>query len=156
MGDRTVLPFLVNMARLYELFVAEWLQSHLPDGLSLKAQEKVDIGEGGALSFTIDLVLCDIESGKAVCVLDTKYKDPGQERWRIGDVYQIASYCHAAGSSQGVLIYATPTEWHWSRQLVNAECRVDGLSLALGGSRAEIRRRIGRLGAGVCGVQRLG
>jgi 5-methylcytosine-specific restriction enzyme subunit McrC len=28
MGDRNMLPFLVNMARLYELFVAEWLGAH--------------------------------------------------------------------------------------------------------------------------------
>jgi 5-methylcytosine-specific restriction enzyme subunit McrC len=33
-GDRSMLPFVVNMPRLYERFVAEWLNAHLPDIIS--------------------------------------------------------------------------------------------------------------------------
>ena len=39
-GDRSMLLFLVNMPRLYELFVSAWLNTHLPDSISLVPQEK--------------------------------------------------------------------------------------------------------------------
>src|ERR1043166_6397276 len=58
-GDRRMLPFLIDMSRLYELFVAEWLKQHLPTSLALQAQERVDIGPGDDLHFRIDLVLYD-------------------------------------------------------------------------------------------------
>ncbi len=60
--------------RLYELFVAEWLREHAPPGLEFKAQEEFNVGERGALSFNIDLVLYDKTSATPLCVLDTKYK----------------------------------------------------------------------------------
>ena len=33
-GDHMTFPFLIDMAHLYELFVAEWLREHLPEGYS--------------------------------------------------------------------------------------------------------------------------
>jgi 5-methylcytosine-specific restriction enzyme subunit McrC len=106
MGDRKVLPFLVNMGRLYELFVAEWLQTHLPQDMLLQVQEKVDIGEQDVLSFQIDLVLYDAESGKVRCVLDTKYKTPkGPD---AGDVAQVVAYAEMKGCNEAMLVYPTP------------------------------------------------
>lgn len=102
-GDRTVLPFLVNMERLYELFVAEWLKAHLPHGLLLSVQEKVDVGEGQVLTFTIDLVLSDAETGKAVCVLDTKYK--AGEKPDPDDVAKVVAYAEMKGCRDAVLVY---------------------------------------------------
>jgi len=105
-GDRTVLPFLVNMERLYELFVAEWLKANLPDTLLLKAQEKVRIGEGDIITFSIDLVLYDIaQSQRAICVLDTKYKV--KEGPESGDITQTVAYSDMKGCDQAVLIYPT-------------------------------------------------
>ncbi|MDP9351298.1 MAG: McrC family protein [Chloroflexota bacterium] len=69
-----MLPFLVDTARLFELFVAEWLSEHLPEGLEVRAQEHVAVGEGGAVGFDIDLVLYDVATNCARCLLDTKYK----------------------------------------------------------------------------------
>lgn len=105
-GDRKMLPFLVNMARLYELFVAKWLINHMPAGLRLKAQEKVDVGEGETLSFKIDLVLYAIETGKAICVLDTKYKAPDQPG--TDDVSKVTAYAEMKNCSEAVLIYPAP------------------------------------------------
>lgn len=106
LGDRSVLPFLVNMERLYELFVAEWLKAHLPERLLLKVQEKVRIGEGDVLTFSIDLVLYDVaETENAVCVLDTKYKV--SDRLEHGDVFQAVAYADMKGCDQAVLIYPT-------------------------------------------------
>ena len=95
--------FLVNMARLYELFVAEWLKAHLPRWWLLKAQEKVSISLQTGLHFDIDLVLYDAVTGRACCVLDTKYKaaphpDPA-------DIAQVVAYAEAKGCNEALLVY---------------------------------------------------
>ena len=70
------------------------------------AQEKVDIGEGGALSFTVDLVLYDIGSGEACCVLDTKYK--ATDKPAPDDVTQVVAYAEMMGCRRAILIYPVP------------------------------------------------
>ncbi len=106
MGEQKVLPFLVNMARLYEFFVAEWLKAHLPQELSLKAQEKVAIGGGDVRSFQIDLVLYDAGTGQARCILDTKYKAPKGPS--SDDVAQVVAYAEMKSCNKAVLVYPTP------------------------------------------------
>jgi len=106
MGDRKMLPFLIDMARLYEMFVAEWLKVHLPYPFQLKSQERVIIGPDNALKFDIDLVIYDVETGGARLVLDTKYKKsltPAPE-----DVAQVVAYAEAKDCHDAVLIYPTP------------------------------------------------
>jgi hypothetical protein len=73
-GRNDMLPFLVDMARLFELFVAQWLRAHLPPFLCLQAQELVHVGESGSLWFTIDIVLYNSTNSNPSCVIDTKYK----------------------------------------------------------------------------------
>lgn len=104
-GDHTMLPFLVDMARLFELFVARWLRRHLPQGLRLRVQENVDIVPGGALRFRIDLAIYERGSSTPLCVLDTKYKRP--DKPAEGDVQQITAYCASRHCHDGVLIYPT-------------------------------------------------
>lgn len=102
-GDQPMLPFLVDMARLYEMFVAEWLKLHLPKGLMLRAQERVSIGYGRALRFDIDLVVYDLETGKARYVLDTKYK--GSYAASSEDVAQIVAYGEAKDCHEAILVF---------------------------------------------------
>lgn len=106
LGDHTMLPFLVDMAHLYERFVAKWLKAHLPSELQLEVQERVNIGETGSLFFDIDLVLSDAATGATRCVLDTKYKDSG--RPAPDDIHQMISYAHTKGCSEAILVYPTP------------------------------------------------
>ena len=68
-----MIPFALNMASLFELFVARWLGNNLPPGITLKAQHLARLDNSGQLSFKIDLVLFDA-SQHAYAVLDTKYK----------------------------------------------------------------------------------
>jgi 5-methylcytosine-specific restriction enzyme subunit McrC len=106
LGDRVIMPFLVNMGRLFELFVSEWLKAHLPDHLMLSVQEKVSIGETETLHFEIDLVLSDASTGKPICVLDTKYKaDDGPSQ---SDVAQVVTYAQMKSCRRAVLIYPVP------------------------------------------------
>jgi 5-methylcytosine-specific restriction enzyme subunit McrC len=100
-GDRTMLPFLVNMARLYELFVAEWLKKNPPLGFCLKSQEQFIISPG--LDFWIDLVLYDVSSGAASYVLDTKYKIPKQPA--ADDIAQVVAYAVSKNCHEAVLVY---------------------------------------------------
>ncbi|MBN1994014.1 MAG: restriction endonuclease [Anaerolineae bacterium] len=105
MGRQKMLPFLVNMARLYELFVAEWLKAHLPDNINLNIQEKVNLSQTNTLQFEIDLVLYDTHTGATRCVLDTKYKTPGIPAHN--DIFQVVTYAEAKGCREAILIYPT-------------------------------------------------
>lgn len=104
-GERQVLPFLVNMESLFELFVAEWLKAHLPSRWVIKAQERYLIGDGGGPRFDIDLVLYDTESGAVRCILDTKYKAPDTPA--AADIGQVVAYAKAKDCDEAVLIYPT-------------------------------------------------
>lgn len=105
-GDRTMLPFLVNMALLYEKFVARWLSIHLPPRFRLEEQEKVDLDEEGKISFNIDLVLYDRLEDRILSVLDTKYKDT--EKPSASDIAQMIAYAHIKQSKRAILIYPKP------------------------------------------------
>ncbi len=102
-GGKRMLPFLVDMARLFELFVAEWLQQHLPQTVRLSPQEIVRIGSTGSVEFRIDLTLHDADSGTCLAVMDTKYKITDTPT--SDDVAQIVAYAVARGTRTGVLIY---------------------------------------------------
>jgi 5-methylcytosine-specific restriction enzyme subunit McrC len=104
-GERASLPFLLDMAQLFERFVAAWLRRHAPPSLDVRVQEKVVVGTTGRLDLHIDLGIYDRRTGEALAVLDTKYKAPaGPDN---ADVYQVVAYANATGASQAVLIYPT-------------------------------------------------
>jgi len=103
LGDHTMLPFLVDMARLYEQFVVAWLRAHLPHHLTLTAQERYDIDRASGLVFAIDVVLRDAASGAVRCVVDTKYKritTPSTD-----DIAQVVAYAKAMHCHDAVLAY---------------------------------------------------
>jgi 5-methylcytosine-specific restriction endonuclease McrBC regulatory subunit McrC len=102
-GGKRMLPFLVDMARLFELLVAEWLQQYLPRTVRLSPQDIVRIGSTGCVEFRIDLTLHDADSGSCLAVMDTKYKITDMPTPE--DVAQIVAYAVARGARAGVLIY---------------------------------------------------
>lgn len=103
LGDYSMIPFMVNVANLYELFVAEWLRIHLPKSLKIKKQEHVSIGKSEDLYFKIDIVLFDDKTNSPIYVLDTKYKR--DERPKAGDIAQVVAYANAIHCKEAVLIY---------------------------------------------------
>jgi 5-methylcytosine-specific restriction enzyme subunit McrC len=102
-GDRKMIPFLIDMDRLFELFVAEWLNHNLPEGWSIKMQERVYISSEDRLYFQVDLVLVDNRTGAVRCVLDTKYKTPVTPSPE--DIAQVIAYADTMGCTEAVLIY---------------------------------------------------
>jgi 5-methylcytosine-specific restriction enzyme subunit McrC len=103
-GKHTMMPFMVNMARLFEEFVARWLAAHLPWNWRLETQYRVPLDQAGAMHFDIDLVLWDVQSDRPICVLDTKYKTAETSP----DISQIISYAEAVGCRHAILIYPMP------------------------------------------------
>lgn len=104
-GTHTFLPFLLNMAQLYERCVANWLQANLPPPYRLKAQESTTLGPNDELRFQIDLTLYD-GNGRALAVLDTKYKTP--DKPSPADINQVITYAKAKNCHHAILIYPQP------------------------------------------------
>lgn len=102
-GNRLMIPFLINMQRLFELFVAEWLNKNLPKRWHVKIQEKVYMSTDNRLFFQVDLVLIDNQTGAVNCVLDTKYKAPDTPSPE--DIAQVIAYADTLGCEEAVLIY---------------------------------------------------
>lgn len=102
-GNHETVPFMVDMAGLFEVFVARWLKANLPDNLFLKAQDYRVLGSEGNLILNPDIVLYDRESRKAVCILDTKYKVGGSVSG--SDYYQVVAYAEALDCLKSFLVY---------------------------------------------------
>ena len=126
-GDRTMLPFLVDMAKLYELFVSEWLQENSPQGFFFKPQHPVEIGQNR--HFRIDQVLYNLATGEAQAVLDTKYKAP--DKAADTDIYQMISYAKATKCYEAFLIY--PTSLKEPLDVRSDDIRVRSLTFSLDG-----------------------
>ncbi len=105
LGDRTMLPFLFDMGKLFELFVAEWLRVNIPYGYAVVVQEPIAYGELNQISSNVDLVIYRTDSRQAVCVLDTKYKNPDSPA--PADIHQIHYYATVKGCHDAVLVYPT-------------------------------------------------
>ncbi|MBC8466533.1 MAG: restriction endonuclease [Deltaproteobacteria bacterium] len=102
-GDRDMIPFLVYMPALFELFVAEWMRVHLPHGFTLKPQHGFKIDEAGNFRFIPDLVIYDRDSNGPCCVLDTKYKVP--DKPGSDDIAKVAAYALGLDCTEAVLVY---------------------------------------------------
>ena len=125
-GNHEIRPFLINMPRLFEQFVANWLKKHLTLPWQLQIQESVHIGTKNEFRFDIDLVLYD-ENGRSWGVLDTKYKTPIKPD--SADVHQIIAYAKAKQATNAILIYPTPLESPLDIQLDDINIRTLSFSL---------------------------
>ncbi|NER35481.1 MAG: restriction endonuclease [Oscillatoria sp. SIO1A7] len=138
-GDREIFPFLVDMAKLYERFVAEWLKTHLPPSYYLKFQERVDIGASKAVRFRIDLVIYHNSNAgyptrdrnsfrnTPYCIVDTKYK----LQLSASDVTQAIAYAVSKTSPLAVLAYPAPSrqpldEWVGNIRIRSIVFSLDG------------------------------
>lgn len=129
-GAQTMLPFLVEMARLYERFVAAWLQHHLPQPWRLQRQASYPLGAAGKLHFAVDLVIRHRTTETVQWVLDTKYKAVTTTP-DTADVAQVIAYAQAIGAPTAVLIYPAPLPHPLDVQVGGV--RVRTLTFALAG-----------------------
>jgi 5-methylcytosine-specific restriction enzyme subunit McrC len=131
-GPEQTIPFLVDMAYLYERFVAAWLRRNLPADWQLQVQEQVVVGPDEALRFNIDLVLYDAQ-GQPQLVLDSKYKLPDAPG--NPDFNQVLVYAQAKGCQQAVLVY--PEQLKRPLDVTLAGVRVRSLAFPLHGDMGE-------------------
>ena len=102
-GENATLPFLIDMAKLYELFVAEWLAEHLPAQFYLRPQENIFVGPQGTWNFRIDIVIYDSATGRPWGIADTKYKAP--DKPSPIDIAQVVTYAKLKECEEAVLVY---------------------------------------------------
>jgi 5-methylcytosine-specific restriction enzyme subunit McrC len=122
-GDVRMLPFVVDMSRLFERFVSGVLRAHVGTGRSINVQERLQPA-GDAVTFVLDILVRD-GNGRPIRVIDTKYKDataPAPE-----DVAQVVAYATAVGAPEAVLVY--PCKIHWTAQLPTVRVRALGVPL---------------------------
>ncbi len=130
-GDRTMLPFLIDMARLFEVFVARWLRDHLPRELRVRDQETVTVGAEGELRFEIDLLLSDRQTGRILSVLDTKYKQAGSPS--NADINEVAVYAMVKDCGDAFLIYPAKLPRTFDAAFESSGIRVRTLAFPLDG-----------------------
>ena len=126
-GDNAMMPFLMDMARLYELFVAEWLKQHLPQKYEMKPQHAVNFGSGGELKFRIDIVIFDRKTSTPLLILDTEYKVPDSPS--NTDIHEVRSYADALGCTEAILAY--PIKLPNALDVTAGNIRVRTLTFAL-------------------------
>jgi len=106
-GERSFVPFLLNMPRLFETFVAEWLRQHSPPGIRVRPKHRATLDADFRLNIEIDILLIDENTNKSIAVLDTKYKK--DEQPSEADIYQLAFYASELQVHRGMLVYPSST-----------------------------------------------
>ncbi|MEJ7591983.1 MAG: hypothetical protein WKF77_10570 [Planctomycetaceae bacterium] len=128
-GQHQMLPFIVNMSHLFELFVAEWLTANIDPRYTCQPQERVQLGDSGDLVFRIDIVVCDTPSMQPLCVIDTKYKIP--DRPSPADIAQAVTYATLKDCRVAVLVY--PKRLNHPLDLLIGQIRVRSMTFSLDG-----------------------
>ena len=102
-GASDLLPFVVDMPRLFETFVERWLRLHTPESILFTGQHIAKLDANKNLNFTIDIVMADRETRQPKAVIDTKYKrdDTPSE----SDIQQVVSYAVQMGVNKAFLVY---------------------------------------------------
>lgn len=102
-GELPMGSILLDMNRLFERFVAAWLDEHLPEGWKVRPQVSRTLDRGQTLNMYPDIVL--ERWGRPRVVVDTKYKIETRGVPARDDAYQALAYCRALELSTCVLVY---------------------------------------------------
>ena len=102
-GNNDMLPFLVHMPQLFEGFVGAWLEEHAKGRYRVDTQYRIVLNGTPAVDLVADVVLFDSSTGRALAVLDTKYKRDAAPS--NADVSQVVTYAQALGCPQAILVY---------------------------------------------------
>ncbi len=103
LGEQQMIPFLVDVAALFEAFVAKWLKNHLDSRYQVFDHEQHYLDADRQKMFDIDLVVRECAAARPLWVLDTKYKRPLSPS--TNDIAQVVAYAETLGAKQAVLIY---------------------------------------------------
>ena len=112
-GSAEAIPFLLSMPNLFERYAASWLARRCAaDGrFHVRAQETSSLGDTSNVQFRLDLVVYDAHSGRALCVIDTKYKDADTPS--PSDVAQVGFYALLKRARLACLVYPRSSAAGW-------------------------------------------
>ena len=91
------------MPQLFQSFVAEWLRTNAPPGMTVRYQHTAQLVANFEMEIHIDILLCEEGSQKPIAVLDTKYK--ASELPAEDDIHQIAFYAGELQVDHGIFVY---------------------------------------------------
>jgi 5-methylcytosine-specific restriction enzyme subunit McrC len=136
MGDRQMVPFNVEMPKLFQKFVTKWLDENLSERFKIEDEENVTLMEydkSDDLKYRIDLIIVDRQTGEPVCVIDAKYKD--SDRPATEDISQMTGYAKSIDVGETFLMYPADLEEDLDADLNGV--RVRNLTFDLEGSLQE-------------------
>ena len=137
-GATQFAAYLFDMSKVFELFVARFLETHFADHPSIQVdiQQDIWLDEDQKEVGIPDIVLR--RDSRRYLVLDTKYKVFGQ-RPEAADRNQMLVYCHTLGLRHGSLIYANDQPVNYRVPFKGVTLNAQALSLH--GTLAEFRER---------------
>jgi 5-methylcytosine-specific restriction enzyme subunit McrC len=110
-GQNNVLALMFEMNYLWEAFVYRSLLNHAPSGVDVREQVYKQFWkkEGGyAVGMQADIIIKDTNSGINY-VLDTKWKNIGDNNPSPEDLRQLYTYSHYYGAEKAALVYPGKT-----------------------------------------------
>jgi len=93
---------LFNLPKVWEACVAKWVQQEWGPDYDVTEQFTFDVTIGGELRSEADVTVW--RDGTLVGLYDAKYKWPG-DKPKMGDVYQMVTYCTKLGIDTSTLVY---------------------------------------------------
>ena len=104
-GDHQFVPFTVSMASLFQEYVVACLRAAAPEGVIVQRQHHVALEGDLDVSFQMDAVITDERTGRALMVVDAKYKTGAKPT--AADVHQVVAYAAHLGAPRALLVYPT-------------------------------------------------
>jgi 5-methylcytosine-specific restriction enzyme subunit McrC len=152
-GSASCPAFLLNMERVFERYVTRGVQAAAAASgrYSVSVQPAVTANRpvAGQPNIPMRPDLRIDEAGRAVVILDVKWKRAGQPPLVPADLYQVMAYATALGAPRAVLVYPGRRDRVWSYPVAGAPLVVDIRSLRVVGGRSACVRSLDRLGRAV-------
>jgi 5-methylcytosine-specific restriction enzyme subunit McrC len=108
-GNVPFASFLVDMPRLFEVYLTNRLRALLPDrGLRVVAQRHDYLDEAGRVRIRPDILVYPQRGNGPLLVVDAKYRALSQGGDLSTDLYQLGAYVGRYTLSSGALVYPQP------------------------------------------------
>lgn len=136
--------FLFDLNIVYEDWLTAAVRSAVnARGGTLRAQHPMHLDQAARIRMRPDMVW--ERDGKAIAVLDAKYKSLSTKDQPEGDLYQMLAYCTALGLATGHLVYAEGPTIRRSHAIRRSGVTIAVWSLDLNASVTELLANVGEL-----------
>jgi 5-methylcytosine-specific restriction enzyme subunit McrC len=148
-GPTAYPAFLLDMERVFERYVTRGVvQAFAGDerlGVMVQPLYAPFEPRSGQPQLEMQPDIAVERNGRAVLVIDAKWKRLPKTTVETPDVYQVLAYCTALGARRGVLVYAGRRDRIWKYRLAKARTHIEIRTLRVSGSREECARSLERM-----------